>query len=193
LRVTLGFIIEDGNEIVAVGIFAFDILQRRPDRPRKIAALDLVAGQANCPCRDRKPAFDPSVGRRLRAGRRSRTRWCRSTMPTPAPATATGRRRRIVGPKAFSRNSISVCIVSSGPVVRGRDISALPAVDHDLDVPGGRHTRFMHGLAMVSGLGSIQMKLSRLGILTFGKLSRSADEFIGDDNRSGAEYRRSKQ
>jgi hypothetical protein len=46
LRVTLGFIIEDGNEIVAVRIFAFDILQRRPDGARKIAALDLVAGQA---------------------------------------------------------------------------------------------------------------------------------------------------
>jgi len=46
LRVTLGFIIEDGNEIVAVGIFAFDIFQRRPDGAWKIAALDLVAGQA---------------------------------------------------------------------------------------------------------------------------------------------------
>ena len=45
-RVTLGFIVENGDEFVAVGILAFDILQRRSDSTGQIAALDVVAGQA---------------------------------------------------------------------------------------------------------------------------------------------------
>ena len=64
------------------------------------------------------------------------------------------------------------CIVSSGPVVRG--VRPLPsAVDVILTAAGSAHA-FMQGFAIVSGRGSVQMKLSRLGILTFGKLSRSA-------------------
>src|SRR4030081_2572683 len=46
LRVAFAFIRHDSDEIVAVGIFAFQFRQRRSDRARKIAALDLVAGQA---------------------------------------------------------------------------------------------------------------------------------------------------
>jgi len=99
LRVTLGFIIEDGNEIVAVGIFAFDILQRRPDRPRKIAALDLVAGQAIA-----LAAIESQLltlgGRRLRAGR-SHGRGGADQQCQHQRLQQHGTRRRIVGQRRF--------------------------------------------------------------------------------------------
>ena len=45
-RIALGFVVDDRDEIVAIGIFAFDVVQRRPDGAGKVAALDDVAGQA---------------------------------------------------------------------------------------------------------------------------------------------------
>jgi len=53
-----------------------------------------------------------------------------------------------------------------------RGVTSLPsAVDMILMSLGSAHA-FMHGLAIVSGLGSIQMIVA-IGHLTFGKLSRS--------------------
>ena len=46
MRVALGLVRDNRHEFVAIGILAFDIFQRRPDRAGKIAALDLVTGQA---------------------------------------------------------------------------------------------------------------------------------------------------
>jgi len=46
LRIAPGFIGEDGDEVVAVRIFAFDVPERRPDGAGKLAALDVVAAQA---------------------------------------------------------------------------------------------------------------------------------------------------
>src|SRR4029079_1948236 len=68
-------------------------------------------------------------------------------------------------------------MVSSGPLARG--VRFRPsAVEVILTSAGSAHP-FMHALAAVSGLGSVQMKLLRFGILTFGKLSRSATNSFG--------------
>src|ERR1700738_361650 len=102
----------------------------------------------------------------------------------PAHAAAPSANARItthflekVSVKGISRLVYFGCMVSSGPVVRG--VRFLPsAVDTILMSAGSAHA-LMQALAMVSGLGSVQTKLSRLGILTFGKLSRSATNALG--------------
>jgi len=45
-RIALGFVIKDGDEIVAIGIFAFDVDEFRADRAGQVATLDDMAGQA---------------------------------------------------------------------------------------------------------------------------------------------------
>ena len=44
--IPFGFICEDRRQILAVGVFAFDVLQRRPDGAGKIAAGNVMATQA---------------------------------------------------------------------------------------------------------------------------------------------------
>src|SRR5580704_15665570 len=46
LRIAFGFVRHDGDEVVAIGVLALDVLQCGPDGAGKIAALDVVAGQA---------------------------------------------------------------------------------------------------------------------------------------------------
>src|SRR4029079_3377528 len=74
--------------------------------------------------------------------------------------------------KDFSRRFYFACMVSSGPVVRG--VRFLPSAVEMILIPAWAAHSLLHRLRVVSGRGSVQRKLSRLGILTFGKLSRSA-------------------
>src|SRR5215831_14150781 len=67
------------------------------------------------------------------------------------------------------------CIVSSGPVVRG--VRFLPSAV-EVILMSAAHA-LMQGLDAVSGRGSVQTKWSWFGILTFGKLSRSATKSLG--------------
>src|SRR6185436_17723895 len=45
-RVAQGFVVENGDEILALGILALDVDQFGPDRAGQVATLDDVAGQA---------------------------------------------------------------------------------------------------------------------------------------------------
>ena len=84
----------------------------------------------------------------------------------------------MIGHRRF-RNFYFGCIVSSGPVVRG--VRFRPSAVDDSLTSAALTQAFMQGLAIVSGRGSVQMKLSRLRILTFGKLLRSATKFRGNE------------
>jgi len=70
LRIALCFIGEDRDQIVTIGIFAFDVSQHRPDGSGKVAALDLVAGQAIALAAIESQSL--TFGDRLRARRRKR-------------------------------------------------------------------------------------------------------------------------
>src|SRR5262249_53538396 len=45
-RIALGLIAHDRDQIVAIGVFALQAGESRPDRSRKIAAVDLVTAEA---------------------------------------------------------------------------------------------------------------------------------------------------
>ena len=67
MRIASGFIGEDGDEVVAVRIFAFDVLERRPDGAGELTTLNVVAAQAIALAAvERKPLSFGSE--RLRAG-----------------------------------------------------------------------------------------------------------------------------
>jgi len=46
LRIALGLVEDDRDQLVAIGVFCLEVLQLRADRSRQVAALDDVAGQA---------------------------------------------------------------------------------------------------------------------------------------------------
>jgi hypothetical protein len=68
LRIAFGFIGKDRDQLVTVGIFAFDIPQHGPDSPGKIAPSDLVASQAITLAAIESQSL--TFGDRLRARRR---------------------------------------------------------------------------------------------------------------------------
>jgi len=60
------FIGEDSDKVIAVGVLALDVLQGGPDRAGKIAAPDLVTGQAIALAaveRQRPPLLTADCGR----------------------------------------------------------------------------------------------------------------------------------
>ena len=46
LRISPGLVADDGDQVVTVGVFGFDVRESRPDRARQVAALDHMTGQA---------------------------------------------------------------------------------------------------------------------------------------------------
>src|SRR6267142_7020613 len=169
-----GFVVENGDEIVAIGILAFDVDQFGPDGAWKVATPDDVAGQAIA-----LAAVEGELSAFVRGGLRMRGA-CGSES---ADQKRQRKRRKHRGPgREFLghgrfRSFYFGCMASSGPVVRG--VRSLPSAVDDILTSAASTHAFMHGFAIVSGRGSVHMKLSRLRILIFGKLLRSATNSLG--------------
>ena len=105
-RIALGGVDQDGDQFVAVGILALDVGQRRPDRAGKIAALDVVAGQAIALA---------AIERQLSALPRPRTAPRRdsegASMPSNSASAAAGIRADFLEWMIF-KGAFPVCVIS---------------------------------------------------------------------------------
>jgi hypothetical protein len=112
LRVTLGFVIEDGDEFVAVRIFAFDVGQRRADGAGQVAALDRMAGQAIALAAIESQLL-PLGGRGLRADG-SDERGGADQQRQHERLQQDGTRRRMVGQRRFPQVYVELSVENIG-------------------------------------------------------------------------------